>query len=454
MRSIRIGAGSGLLGDRLEPALEMIERGDITYLAMDSLGEIVVAELMKRRLEDPSRGYADVSRITQLLLPPCLARGVKVIANAGGMNPLAGAKRALQLAGQLGLKGLKMAAVEGCELAGEEAKETLRQWRAAGVRVRNMETGEELGTIEDRLNGIAVYFGAEPIVEALSQGADFILTGRCADPCLWLGPIAYEFAWPFDDWDRLAAGIVVGHLLECTGQVTGGNFTDWRDVPDTANLGYPIAEVFETGEAFITKTPRTGGMVTLATCKEELVYEIGDPRNYLTPDVIADFTTINLEKAGVDRVRVSGVKGRPRPDTLKALIGYHDGYLAEGYIAFSHPDALEKARWAEGVLRQRLEAVAGIEALKFDYIGLNAMQGPLAPKRQEPIAEVMLRLAVKSHSREQAARVQQEFYPFYVSGPSGTGGFLLPPVRELNAIWPTLVPREFVKTKITLMEAA
>lgn len=438
----------------MEPAVELVEKGELTHIAFDSLGEITIADLLRRKGEDATKGYADVSRLMRAMLPRCAPRGVKILTNSGGVNPQAALERAVRMARDGGLwKGAQFAAVVGEDAAGEAALGRIAQLRAKGIGLENIDTGQPLEAIADRIIGISFYLGASPIVEALEGGAQVVVTGRHTDHALWLAPMMHEFGWRQDDWDLLAAGTVVAHLLECTGQVTGGGFSDWRTVEGLDRLGYPLAEVYENGEALITKVPGSGGMVTLATCKEQLLYEVGDPANYLTPDVIADFTTVRLAQVGQDRVKVWDTRGRRPPDTLKALIAYRDGYLAEGYATFAWPEALAKAQRAEEVLRGRLAvAKVNLDELRTDIVGVNALLGPLAPPLAAEPNEVMLRVAAKGRSEAEVARLQQEFYPLYLGGPAGATGFVLPLPRPIVGVWPTLVPREEIRAQVFLVE--
>jgi hypothetical protein len=441
-----------MLGDRLDPALEMISRGDIDYIAFDNLGELTISDLQRRRLREPDKGYADIRRTLSSVMKPCVEKGIRVITNAGGINPQGAAQRTVELAQRQGLKGLKVAAVAGDDTVGQETRGRIAGLRSKGVSLSHLDTGEEFSLPEEAVVGMSVYLGAFPVAEALERGGQVVITGRYADAALWLAPQVYEFGWGEGEWDRLAHGTVVGHLLECTGLVCGGSFTDWRKVPGLERLGYPIAEVSDEGQAVITKTEGSGGIVNAATVKLQLLYEIGDPTAYITPDVVADFTSVQVDDLGGDRVRISGVRGRPRTDSLKAVIGYLNGYMAEGCVTFGPPLAEEKARDTALMLERRFR-ILGIAPLEVntEFIGLNALTGPLTPPSARP-AEVMLRMALRVATEGEASRFLQEFYPLYVAGPPAACGIIVQPPRQVVSLWPTLIPREEARWGVDMME--
>lgn len=448
--AVRLGAGSGLLGDRIEPALDLIDQGNLDYLGLDSLGEITVADLLRRRSSDQSRGFADVGRVVRVLLPPALERGCRIVTNSGGVNALVALERAAEAVGRLG-KRAKLAATVGPDAAGEPARELVARLQSDGVSLQHLDTGEPFERIADRFVGISFYLGSQAVVEALGTGAQLVVTGRHTDHSLWLAPLMHEFGWRADDYDHLAAGTIVAHLLECSSQLLGGNFTDWELVPDLENVGFPIIEVEADGTGIVTKLPEAGGFVTTATCKEQLIYEIGDPTQYLTPDVVADFTAVRFDQVGADRVRMSGSRGAPPPSTLKAILAYRDGFAADGFVSFSWPKAEAKARRAADIIRARLDRI-GLKAqdVRFDLLGVNALLGPLAPPA-EP-AEVTLRVAVKAATEAAAAKLLGEFYPLYVAGPAGASGIVLNGPREVVAVWPALVPAEVGAARVEIRE--
>ena len=375
MKTVRIGSGAGYSGDRIGPAVELAERGDVRYLAFECLAERTIAIAQQARLQDPARGYDPLleERMDAAVLPVC-RRGITVLTNMGAANPLAGAAVVREVARRHGLGGLVIAAVTGDDILSEVVR--------GGFTL--LETGEPVAALGDRLVSANAYLGIPPLLEALGRGADVIITGRVADPALFLAPLVHEFGWGLDDWDRLGQGTVVGHLLECAGQVTGGYFADLdrKRVPDLARLGFPLAEVGEDGSAVITKVAGSGGRVTLATCKEQLLYEIHDPAAYLTPDVTADFSGVTLTDAGPDRVLVRGGAGRTRPELLKASLGCRDGFIGEGQISYAGPDAVGRGRLAPEVVARRLE-LAGVaaEEIRYDLIGLDALLGPARRQR-------------------------------------------------------------------------
>lgn len=375
-----------------------------------------------------------------------LAPGVRFILNAGGLNPL-GAQAALIAA--LEKRGIRarVAAVTGDSLFAR-----VGELQAAGTSLSHMDTGHALDAVRDRLVFLNAYLGARPIVEALETGADIVISGRVADAALFLAPLVHELGWDWNDYDRLAQGVVVGHLLECSGQASGGNFGgDWRGIPDLAHIGYPIAEVSEDGSALITKAPQTGGRVNFDTLREQLLYEVHDPTAYLTPDVAVDLSEVVLEDLGEDRVRVTGARGSAPPPTLKAVGGYHDGWMGQGMIGYSWPGALDKARVAARIIEtQMAESGIAAEELRIEYLGYDSLHGPLAPEPPD-LPEVYLRMAIRTADKAIAARFTRLFPPLGLSGPPFVGGYggMTPP-RELLGIWPTLVPRGIVESEVSV----
>jgi Acyclic terpene utilisation family protein AtuA len=445
MAPVRIGVGAGFSGDRLDAALPLVERGEIGYLVFECLAERTIALAQRDKLRDPTRGYHPLlDERVRRVLPACVERGVKIVGNLGAANPVAAGARVSQLARKLGIGQLRVAVV-----LGDDVLELVRDGD-----FRASETGERLDALP-RIVSANAYLGAEPIRDALADGADVVITGRVADPSLILGPLAYEFGWAADDWQRLGAGTVVGHLLECTTQVTGGYFADpgYKDVPDLANVGYPIGEVQPSGEALITKTPGSGGLVSTATCKEQLLYEVHDPARYLTPDVTADFTGVEFEAAGPDRVRVSGAGGSPRPELLKVSIGCLEGFVAEDMFCYAGPGALERARLAERILRARLaEAEADADELRIDFVGLNAVHGEATPEPAAPPYEVAVRVAARARCRAEVEKVVREVDAIAVGGPAATGKRIPfgARVREVVGVRSGLIPRQAVPTRIIL----
>lgn len=452
MKTIKIANGQGFWGDWLEAPAQLVERGSIDYLTLDYLAEITMSILQKQKSRDPQAGYArDFLFAMGRILPQCLEKQIKVVANAGGVNPQACLAGLREVARRLGLTGqVKVGLVSGDDLM-----ESLDALLDQGIELSNMETGEAVSTIRDRVVCANVYFGAAPIAKALGLGAQIVVTGRCTDTALTLGPLRHEFGWAADEWDRLAAGTIAGHIIECGAQATGGNCqADWQSIPDPWDIGYPIVEVEADGSFVVTKHPGTGGRVSLAGVTEQLLYELGDPRSYLTPDCIADFTTIKLDSDGEDRVRVSGIRGRTPTEFYKVSVGYADGYKAVGGLIYAWPDAYGKAKAAEFMFRRRLEALG----LRFDemmaqYIGVNATHETLAGEPSPDIAEVMLRFAVRAREKAPVERFCMELAPLALSGPPTVTGFGggRPKAEEIIAYWPALIPKSQVSPIVELV---
>lgn len=443
MRRVRIGAGAGFARDRIEPAVELVESGDIGYLVFECLAERTIATDQLEKTLDPRRGYnAGLDARMRAVLARCRARGVKIITNMGSANPLAAARRVSQLATELGLRGIRVAAVEGDDVVDRVRK----------MDARILETGESLDAIRDRIVSANAYLGAEPMVEALRRGADVVVVGRCADPSLFLAPMMHELGWRADDWRRLGAGTVAGHLMECAGQITGGYFADpgYKDVPGLARLGFPICEVREDGECLVTKVPGSGGRVTVETASEQLLYEIHDPGSYVTPDVVADFTGVELTEIEPDVVRVTGGDGRPRTPTYKVSVGYRDSFIGDGQMSYAGPGALDRARLAGDIVVERLR-LQGLEAseTRVDLIGIDSVHGPDARSATVPY-EVRLRVACRTGSAAEAARVGTEVASLLTNGPAG-GAADAASVREIIAILSVLLPRDAVRPVITML---
>ena len=441
---IRIANAGGYWGDDLSQFKRQLELGPVDYVTLDFLAEITMSIMQKQRARDPRAGYArDFVAQVEGALPLLADRGARVITNAGGVNPLACRGALLELA-QLHGRSLEVAAVIGDDLLGR-----LGELNANGVTLDNMDDGAAFGAIRDRVSSANAYYGAWPVVEALRGGAQIVVTGRCTDTGITLAPMIHAFGWAADDWDRLAAGIVAGHIVECGAQSTGGNFTDWRGVRGMAGIGYPVLDVFPDGSFVVTKHAGTGGAVTVRTVKEQLVYEMGDPRAYVTPDVIADFGTIRLEQAGRDRVRVWGIRGRPAPASLKVSCSYFDGWKASGTLIISAPEAVAKARVLAGLFWKRLSLE--FAAADAELVGHSACWGPLAPP-SEP-NEVLLRLSVRDPDRSKVEQFSKLVPAMILSGPPGvavTGG--RPQAQEVVAYWPALVPRDRVKPRLVVRE--
>jgi hypothetical protein len=443
---IRIANGQGFWGDWLEAPVRLVDQGPIDYLTLDYLAEVTMSVLQKQKQRDAALGYArDFPPLMVRLADRMIERGVRVVANAGGVNPLACAREVRRLA-----PALKVAVVLGDDVFGR-----IDALLAEGHEMRNLDTGAPLASIRDRLLSANAYLGAFPLAQALAADADVVISGRCADAALAVAPMIHRFGWRESDWDALAGGVVAGHIVECGAQVTGGNCqADWQSIPDLANIGYPILEAEPDGSAVVTKHPAAGGRVDLASVKEQLVYEIGDPRAYMTPDVIADFTSIRLAQDGRDRVRITGARGAPRPAALKVSMNYSAGWKAIGTLVYSCPQALAKACAADRIVRERLERLGlRFDAIETEFLGANACHGPAAPPAPDP-PEVQLRIGVRGQDRAAVERFTREIAPLVLSGPPGATGYGegRPQVREVVAYWPALVPREAVQPRVEVVE--
>ena len=451
-KSIRLGGGGAGWGDIIDPTVILAEQGNIDYLGMDSLAELTLSILQRMKMRNPAMGYAtDISRNMKALLPVQKKNGVRILSNSGGINPEGGAEKVIEIAGSLDMQGLKVGVVTGDDLT-----DRIDDLIERGISFKNLDTGnEDIKSIRDDIINVNAYIGTFKVADALKDGANVVLTGRVSDLSLFLGPMIHEFGWKEDDWDLLAAGSVIAHIIECSGHCTGGNFSGWRYVPEPWNLGYPIAEVYEDGEAIITKTEGTGGLVTVDTVREHLVYEVHDPRNYFTPDVTADLSSIKLEQVGKNKVKISGVKGKPKSDTLKVCVGYKDGFMGEGFMTYSWPDAYEKAQRGAEIVKKRLEMLGcNYEEYREDYIGVNSLHGPLAPEPGKDLNEVRLRVAARCKTKKDASMIGPTVNILWSLGPCAYGGIRgNPPVTEIFRLWPTLVPRTEIIEKYTIKEA-
>ena len=451
----RIAAGQGFWGDWLEAPYRQVTGGPIDYLMMDYLAEVTMSILQKQKSRDPTLGYAtDFVPLMQRILPILVERRIKVTANAGGVNPRACAEAVAAAARGLGLAGrLRIGVVTGDDLLGR-----LDGLLARGHPLHNLDTGRPLYDVRDRVLSANAYLGAWPIVDALRRGADVVVTGRVTDTGLTLAPLVHAFGWRPDAWDLLAAGTVAGHTIECGAQASGGNcLVDWERVPDLANVGYPIVAAQPDGTFEITKHPGTGGRISVAGVTEQLLYEMGNPAEYITPDCIADFTTIRLAQAGEDRVRVSGVMGKPATDKLKVSIAYFYGYKAVGTLVYAWPDAYRKAQAGDRVLRQRLDNLGlKFEAVLTEFVGADATHGPLA-RRSAPLdelPEVQLRIGVRSPDKAAVERFTREIAPLVLNGPPSVTGFAggRPKPEEIVAYWPALIDKKVVEPCVELMD--
>jgi hypothetical protein len=445
MRTIRIGSGAGYSGDRIEPAVELAEKGDIQYLVFECLGERTVALAQQARMKNPESGFDPLlEERMRAVLPICAAKGIKIVTNMGAANPEGAAKKTAEIARSLGLSSLKIAAVVGDDV--------LDACKQGDLPI--MEFDGTIRKLGNRLLSANAYLGAEPMAEALRGGADVVITGRASDPALFLAPMIHAFGWAMDDWNLLGQGTVAGHLLECAGQITGGYFADppYKDIPDLARLGFPIGEVGEDGSLVITKVRGSGGAVTARTCKEQLLYEVHDPRQYIQPDVVADFSQVSVEEIAPDRVRVSGGRGSKRTGTLKVSVGYVDSFIGEGQISYAGPGAQARGRLALEIVRERLK-LTGVAAseLRFDLIGVDSLHGAqVSARAQEPYSEpyeVRVRVTGRTENLREAVRIGNEVETLYTNGPAAGGG-AWKSARDVVAVASVLLPRELAKPQV------
>ncbi len=442
-KKVRVAGGQGFWGDLLSAPVRQVRGGQIDYLMLDYLAEVTMSIVQKQKQRDPNAGYAkDFIGLMREILPDCVEKNIKVTANAGGVN-VRGCADALQaVAQELGLSGrFKIGMVTG-----DDILPRLDEFLANGVEINNMDTGESLASIRDRVQSANVYLGAEPLVDALNQGADIVIGGRLTDTGLTLAPLMHEFGWTFEDWDKVAAGTIAGHIIECGGQCSGGNCQyDWETIPDLADIGFPIVEAQANGE-----------FVNVQSIKEQLLYEMGDPKAYITPDVVADFTSINLQEDGANRVKVFGIKGNPNTEFYKLSVAYSAGWKAVGTLVYAYPNAYEKAQAADKILRQRLEKLG----LKFDvilteFVGVSATHGHLAGAPAKGIPEVQLRFGVRGQNKADVERFTKELAPLILTGPPAVTGFAggRPKTEEIMAYFPALIPKSLIETKVEIIEA-
>jgi hypothetical protein len=450
---VRVAGGQGFWGDWLEAPRRQVEGGPVDYLMLDYLAEVTMSILQKQKERDPNMGYArDFVGAMESVLDAVANRGVKVIANAGGVNPEACAAAVQAMAAKKGAAGkLKIGVITGDNLLPR-----IDELLASGHELRNMDTGEPLSLVRDRVIAANAYIGSTPIVEALAKGANVVIIGRSTDTALTMAPLRHEFGWAADDWDKLAAGIIAGHIIECGAQCSGGNcLHDWRNIPNLADIGYPIVECSPDGTFVVTKHDNTGGRVSVPTVTEQLVYEMGDPHSYITPDVVADFTSIQLADGGTNRVKVHGIKGREATDKLKVSIAYRSGYKAVGSLVYAWPDALEKAQVADRVLRERLDRLGlKFEQVLSEFVGASATHGPLAgPDAGRNAPEIQYRIGVRDSDKAKVERFTREIVPLVLNGPPSVTGFAAgrPKTEEIVAYWPALVDKTVVTTHVEVL---
>jgi hypothetical protein len=449
---IRIANGSAFWGDSQEAPIQLLRGGPLDYLTLDYLAEITMSIMQKQRARDPRAGFAtDFLNVIKRGGRDIAERGIRVVANAGGTNPEGCAQAVARVLESSGYGGRVKIGV----VTGDDIMPRLDEFLDRGIEFRNLDTRESLHAIRQQVQSANVYFGAFPIADALCRGAAIVITGRCNDAALAVGPMIREFGWKTDDWDRLSAGTIAGHVIECGAQCTGGNCqVDWETTPDFAGIGYPIIEAERDGNFVITKHPGTGGRVTVASVTEQLLYEIGDPRSYITPDCIADFTTVQIAQEATDRIRFTGIKGRPATEFYKVSISYAAGYKAVGTLVYSWPDAHRKAQAADGILRQRFDRIGlKFDAVHSDFVGTNATHGVMAGEPSPDIAEVVLRIGVRGQDKAAVERFTRELAPIALNGPpSVTGlGAGRPKAEEIIAYWPALIPKELIAPQVSII---
>lgn len=452
MKKVRIGGGQGFWGDLIDAPIIMAKEDNVDYICCDYLAELTLSIMRRQQEKRPEAGYArDFITSLKGMLPYLVEKGTKVITNAGGMNVKACVEKVKEVIRQSGYH-LKVGYV-----LGDDVRELIPDLQKRGISMKHMDTGEDIDGILPNMVNANVYYGVEPIIQCLQEGADIIILGRSTDTAMFEAPLMYEFGWDINDWDAKATGILAGHLCECGAQATGGNYDyDWEHVPSPELLGYPIVEVTEKGSLILTKTKNTGGVVTPQSVKEQLLYEIHDPTQYITPDVVADFSKITLEEIERDYVAVRGVTGRPAPDTLKLCVGYLEGYRNVAYLPYSWPRALDKAKRAADILDKRM-AMKGLKAIRkhISYLGVNALHGPLAPELNADLNEVVLRYAIMTETKEEGLKLTPEIAAVSnLNGPAQGcffGGRTRP--SEVFALWPTLIPRDAITITTHVEEA-
>ena len=449
---VLIANGQGFWGDSMLGPIRLVNEGPLDYLTLDYLAEVTMSILQKLKSRDPSKGYAtDFVQMCKRVLPVCREKGIKIVANAGGVNPTACRDALADVIRELGITGMKIGIVEGDDILAE-----LPSLIAGGEKFLNMDNGQPLEPHLAAVRTANVYIGAESIVEALQQGADIVVTGRATDPSVVLAPMMYEFGWDMSNNDLLAAGTIAGHIVECGAQCTGGNFVHWREIPDMARIGYPIIEAAPDGSFVVTKHDGTGGRVTTETVKSQLVYEMSNPASYITPDCVADFTSIQLEQIGENRVQVSGIKGKPATDTYKVSIAFHEGYKVISQLTVAGPDAVDKAKLCAEIVFDRvaMDGVTFTDEEKFvEIVGTNVCHAGITPAPADP-AEVILRIGARSDDKAKLDRLGMEIVPLVTSGPPGVTGFAggRPKASEIISYWPALLSKDKVKTKVTVTE--
>ena len=447
---VRIGNGQGFWGDSIDAPVRLVEDGPLDYLTLDYLAEVTMSIMQRQKEKNPKAGYArDFVELIDRILPTLIKKNIKVIANAGGVNAPAAAEALKEVARKHGVHDLKIGIVEGDDILNR-----IDELVTAGAKFENMENGQPFAQIRDRIKSANVYIGAFPIAEALNQGAQIVLAGRVTDPALALGPMIHEFGWTENEYDKLALGTLAGHITECGAQCTGGNYSRWWEVPDYAGIGYPVIEIQPDGKFVITKHAGTGGIVNRMGVSEQILYEMGDPKHYISPDVVVDFTSLNLRDEGQNRVGVDFVKGAEATPFYKVSMSYFAGYKASGQLTVSGPKAYEKAQKVAEIIWERLkQAGYSFEDTKTEYLGISSCHGDIRPV-PEQINEVVLRLSVRDGDYKKVDRFGKEIAPVITSGPPGITGFAggRPKAQEIIAYWPALIDKNLIKTSVTVVE--
>lgn len=450
---IKIGGGQGFWGDSPDAAIEMVHSQNLDYMAMDFLAELTLSIMQRQKLRNPKAGYArDFINIMDQVVEEAHKKNTRIITNAGGTNILSAVDALANVIKKKNIKGYKIGYVLGDDIMAK-----IPEYLAQGIPFINTDNGRKLEEIVDKIVNVNVYHGHEPIEKCLEMGADVVITGRASDSALFLAPLKHELGWDEKDYDKMAKGVMVGHLLECGGQASGGNFDyDWRSVPDMDRLGFPIAEVSEESMV-ITKSEHTGGLVTEQSLKEQILYEVHDPANYITPDVNVDISEVTLKEVGKDRVEVGNIKGNEKPELLKLCVGYMDGYKVETYLSYAWPDAYEKAQKAAEILMTKMKRKNLVYSdLRIDYLGLNALHLDVADMSEEKIKdvnEVVLRIAIRTETKEEAEKIVPEVAPLQLNGPPGSSFFGgRAKVREVIGLWPTFIPRDVIEMESHIME--
>jgi hypothetical protein len=445
-----IANGQGFWGDSILGPVRLVQEGPLHYLTLDYLAEVTMSIMQKLKSRDPNAGYAtDFIEMLQRILPACNEKKIKIIASAGGVNSAACARATGEVIKKLGVSNIRVATVTG-----DDILPRLKELQASGEVFKNLDDGRPLSEVAGAISSANAYLGAFPVAEALDRGADIVICGRVTDPSLVLGPMIHEFGWKPDEYDKLAAGTIAGHIVECGAQCTGANYTNWQEIEDYAKIGYPIVEAHPSGEFFITKHANTGGKVSVETVASQLVYEMGDPKNYITPDVIADFTSIQLEQSGNDRVRVFGIKGAPPTKFLKVSVSYQNGYKAVGQLTIAGPEARAKAKLSAEIIWQRL-AMDGVtfpeEDRCVEFLGAGVCHEGIAPEHDPP--EIVLRIGVKGKDKNKVNRFGMEIVPLVTSGPPGVTGFAggRPKAAEIISYWPALIAKERIKPQVEVV---